>query len=346
VTAFDKTDVAELPKSARTAIEQALGRLDRAATFNDVEGVVGASKELVETVAKAVVDALGGSYGSDIDMPKLAKQALEVLGLHPAGLQDRHSLRRLSSAQVSMVTALAELRNTDGTGHGRAAPSNLDAAHATLARETAISWCQWTLAAARRVLRGRVALDEVLSDIAGARVFHRGEIPTFLEEHRLPELGEENQRKLGLAAGRRWSSGGTFLMLEDLIEPLAAGKAEYPAAFAEGVLEGLVLDHNGYVRTTRRNVFLAVQIGMRLPADRGGRVFDELADRVDDALLSQAFDEEPQAEALDELRGLAPDLEDHPAIQAALIRIAQRIELLGDVAAEWDDDEDYEDETT
>jgi hypothetical protein len=338
---FEAKDLKEFQPPARVAIENASGRLERAVEAKDVEGIVGASKELVETVGKAVVDALGGTYGSDVKVHKLAKQTLELLGLHPSGLQDRESLKRLTSAQVSTVMAVAELRNSDGTGHGRAAPSDLDIAHATLAREAAVSWSAWTIAAAKRVLHGRAAHEEALTDLAGGRVFYRNEIPRFLDELQLSTLADEDQRRVGLAAGRRWNVGGTFLMLEDMIQPLATGAKVYPPAFSEGVLEGLILDHNGYLRTSAENASLAVQIANRLPAEGRGHVLQELANRVEESLLSQSFGDQERNEAIAELRRLAEAQAD-PASLDALVRIADHIELLGHVAAEWDDEDEYE----
>jgi hypothetical protein len=76
---------------------------------------------------------LAGTYGSDVEMPKLARQVRDLLETEPAGLQGRTSLGRLGGGLASTVVGVAELRNTDGTGHGRATPSELDPAHATLA---------------------------------------------------------------------------------------------------------------------------------------------------------------------------------------------------------------------
>lgn len=334
---FDQTDLAELPPSARTAIQNAVERVERAAGANDVEQLVGTSKELVETVAKAAINALGGTYGSNAEMPTLVHETLTALNLHPAGLSDRPSLRKLATALASTVNALAELRNTDGTGHGRAIPSNLDPSHATLAREAAVSSCRWILAATHRALRDRVPIAQVVNDIAGPLTLSRGKLPTLLQELRIDERGEDDQFKLGLAVARRWSVNDTFLPREDVIEPLASGKAEYPPAFGAGVLEGLLLDHDGYLRMKPEDLPLVVAIGERLPGDRKVRLFEELADRARDALLSYAFKEQAQLEVVQELRRLASEREDS-ALGEALTAIALRIEELRE--PEWEDDED------
>lgn len=333
---FDQTDLTELPPSARTAIQNALERVERASEAEDVEQIIGTSKELVETVAKVAINALGGTYGSNAEIPTLVRDTITALNLHPAGLSDRPSLRKLGAALASTVNALAELRNTDGTGHGRAIPSNLDLSHATLAREAAVSWCRWILAATHRALRDRVPIAQIASDIAGPLTLSRGMLPALLQELRIGERGEDDQIKLGLAIARRWSVNDTFLPREDVIEPLASGKAEYPPAFVAGILEGLLLDHDGYLRMKPNDLPLVVAIGERLPGDRKIRVLEGLANRARVALLSYAFKEEAELAAVQELRRLASEREGS-ALGEALTVIAQRIEQLRE--PEWEGDE-------
>jgi hypothetical protein len=334
---FDSANLAELPASARTAIQNALERVERASGAGDVEQIIGTSKELVETVAKAAINALGRTYGSNAEMSTLAHETLVALGMHPTGLSDRPSLRKLASALASTVNALAELRNSDGTGHGRAVPSNLDPSHATLARKAAISWSEWVLWATHRALRDRVPIAEVVNDISGPLTLSQGKLPALLQEIRIAERGEEDQFKLGLAVARRWSVNDTFLPREDVIEPLATGKAEYPPAFAAGVLEGLFLDHDGFLRMKPIDVPLAVGIAERLPGDRKERVFKELADRAKDALLSYAFNEEAQIEAVHELDRLAAE-RGGTLLGEVLALIALRIEELRDAEQESDEE--------
>ncbi len=316
----------DFPPSARAAIEAAQDRVQRAVDADDVEGIVGASKELIETVAKAVIDGLGGSYGSEVDLPKLAWQTLDALKLHPATLQGRAPLRQLSQSLISVAQAVAELRNMDGTGHGRSARTNLDQTHALLIRDVANVWCGWVLATSRRA--GRAPLNDFISDIGGALTLSRGKLPRLLAEIGLRELGDDDQRRVGLAVARRWSVNETFLPLTDVIEPIASGQAEYPPAFCEGALEGLLLDHDGHIRIRRsEDIRLAVEVGQRLPGHRREEVFRGLADRIGDARPSYKFGGKTQDEAAEVWRGLAAQQE-NPAIREALHRIALRFEEL------------------
>lgn len=105
--------------------------------------VIGAAKDLAECVCNVVIDALGGTYGSNVKMPKLVSETLHVLDLHPAGLQNHPALQRLSQSVGGMVQAAAELRSTDGTGHGRSQETNLDPDHAALVGLSTLAWCRW-----------------------------------------------------------------------------------------------------------------------------------------------------------------------------------------------------------
>lgn len=338
---FSEADLNEFEDATRTAIEQSAARVERAEAAGDVEGIIGACKEMIETVAKAVIDALGGTYGSDIEVPKLAKQAMEVLGIHPAGLQERPSLRRISGGLVSVAVGIAELRNTDGTGHGRASPSDLDPSHATLARESATTWCSWTLGAAGRVLREREGLDFAISGIAGGQTFHTGELPKTLDALGLVSLSARDQHKTGVAVARRWNVGGTFLANTDVIEPMASGKLEYPPDFVAGVIEGLLLDQDGYVRSTKRNVDSLVEIANRLPPGSRDGAMSDLADRAEDAGLSLFIEDDALAYAIRRLHAGAREWDNTPA-GAAAERLADRLQDLGN--RNWDSDFDEGDD--
>jgi hypothetical protein len=324
---FDLDDQVELPLAARTAIQNATQRVQRASAADDVEQIIGTTKELVETVAKVVISALGGTYGSNTPMPKLARETVAALEMDPGTLGDRPALRQLGSALTSAVSAMANLRNSDGTGHGRAHPSNLDGSHATFAREAATAWCRWILSATHRRLGDRIPIGEVVADISGPLTMSRGTLPALLRDVRVHERGEVDQRKLGLAVARRWSVNGTFMPREDVLEPLAGGKADYSPAFAEGALEGLVLDHNGFLRMHDIDVPIIVGIAERLPGDRKERLFGEVAARADDALLSYAFKDEQQMAVVRELRRAAAEREGSP-LATVLETIASRIEHL------------------
>jgi len=308
---------------AKEAIRAADERLERAFGARDLEATIGAAKDLVETVAKVVLDTAGAVYGSNASVEGLASEALAALGLS-AAIQGHPSLRGLSSSLVRVVQSVAELRNSDGTGHGRATRSSLDWSHAELSRNAAISWCQWILATADRVLADRAGLDVALADIGGARAFGRGKLASYLAKLGIPSLNEADQRRLGLAVARRWTMNDTFMPLIDVVAPISDVEADYPDGFYEGLIEGLLLDRDGFILTTGADTERALEISWRLPEARRKTLFAGLANRIDEARASHALDGTSLAEATTQLASAIVDRR-NAAIRAELKQIATRL---------------------
>ena len=261
---FGEQELGYLGDPARTAVLAAVDRVMRAVAIKDVEAMIGSAKDLSEGVAKVTIGALGGSYGANADLNGLGHAVLEVLGLHPSGLHGEQALQKLHGSLIAGMQALGELRNRHGTGHGRPSPSPLPAADAAFAVACASAWTKWVLAAAARVFVARAEIAKAARSIA-EDVFRRGEIPALLQTLNVQTLSAPDQRLLGLAVSRRWTSGHTFLARDDVVVPLARGEAEYPTAFADGVLTGLLVDETGYFVGTMSNADLAVELSERIP---------------------------------------------------------------------------------
>lgn len=315
-----------LPGSARDAISAAQARVARAVAADDVEATIGGAKELIETVSKSVLDALGVAYGSSPSAEGLARQTLQALDLDPA-TQAHRPRQRLGSSLIAVAQAMGEIRNTDGTGHGRARRSDLHTVDALLARDAAEAWSSWVLATASRILGTRAGLDQAILDIGGDRVFSQGSLAAYLDALGLQGLHEADQRKIGLAVARRWTVNGTFMPLRDVVEPIENGDVDYPAAFCEGIVEGLMLDHNGYVHTSALDLQHAVGVGARLPAQRRRALFDGLADRIAEAGASSGLDTGGLREVIDGVRTMAEE-RSNAAIRPQLRRIAERLSEL------------------
>ena len=315
-----------LPGSANEAIEAARGRVARAVDANDAEAVVGASKDLAETVAKVVLDAMGGSYGSDAPLPKLASMAMKVLEIDPS----RPALQRLGGSLISAAGSIAELRNSDGTGHGRSARSTLGGPEAEFVRAATSAWCAWLLAIAEQRLADSTRIDAALVDISGSRVYRTGQLKTQLDELALDGVSEPVQRKVGLAVARRWTINGTFMPRIDVIDPLAEGSADFPVAFQDGVIEGLLVDSAGRLRMSPDNIRISVEIAMRLRPRQRQTTLAQLAEHIEDAAPSPTFDHVAQAEAASLLHALADEHRTRDP-ERSLERIAKRLD---DLAAE------------
>jgi hypothetical protein len=302
--------------------------IDRAVVAADVEGIIGGSKDVVEAVAKVVLDVLGQSYGSDTPVQKLASVSMKVLGI----AEERPALQRLGGSMATAAGAIGELRNSDGTGHGRSAPSTINARHAEFARAAASAWCTWMLALAEDKLADTSRFNQALLEIGGERVFRRGALKAYLDELQLDAAPREVQRKLGLAVARRWTMNSTFMPRLDVIDPLAEGAEDFPLAFQEGLIEGLLLDRDGRVRMDADDVRKAIEISMRMRARVRQATLAQLADHVDEAAPAPSFDHDAQASIAALFHELA--LENRTRDPGhALSRIAVRLETL---AAESD----------
>lgn len=84
---------------------------------SDASGAITAARSLLETVAKHIIEARGGSYGTSDDLPKLYRAAAELLSLAPDQHTEKVFKEILGSCQ-SIVNSLGALRNRLGDSHG------------------------------------------------------------------------------------------------------------------------------------------------------------------------------------------------------------------------------------
>lgn len=110
----------------------------------DPAQAIGSSKELLETVLKAVLGLHGNGPETKVDVPKLVKDANVRLGLDASGHRGSEpgaeQRRRLFSSLSTIVHATSELRNAGfGTGHGGSQRPALDLATARLVVSSAVA---------------------------------------------------------------------------------------------------------------------------------------------------------------------------------------------------------------
>ena len=96
----------------------------REAVETDPALAIGGSKELVEACCKAVLVEMKEEIHRNDDIPQLLKRTAGCLDLLPEnvpeGKRGIDSIRRILGSLGNMVHGIAELRNTYGSGHGRA----------------------------------------------------------------------------------------------------------------------------------------------------------------------------------------------------------------------------------
>lgn len=138
----------------RPAIEDQLSRLRRAT--NDPALLLGTAKEMLESTAKYVLDAFSVPYTSATSFDELWFHARDRLGMHPkdidAATPGGSEIREILQSAWSIARMSNEIRNIDGTGHGRTLPAQMRPELALLVVREACSVAQMVLSSLDRHL--------------------------------------------------------------------------------------------------------------------------------------------------------------------------------------------------
>jgi Abortive infection C-terminus len=118
--------------------------------------LLGTAKEMLESTAKYVLDLFSIPYSSSTDFDQLWFHARDRLGLHPKDVDVSQSggeqVREMLQSSWSIARLTNELRNIEGTGHGRTLPTAMTAEMALLVVREACSVAQMVLASLDRHL--------------------------------------------------------------------------------------------------------------------------------------------------------------------------------------------------
>ncbi|WFE96568.1 abortive infection family protein [Micromonospora sp. WMMD987] len=131
---------------------------------DDPAQAIGSSKELLETVFKAILDLRGNGSETKLDIPQLLHAASSKLGFNAGGHRDggpgADQRRKLFGALANIVSLTAELRNSGfGTGHGGAHRPQLDVPTARLVVSAAVAVATFYLEAYSVEFEGDPAHD-------------------------------------------------------------------------------------------------------------------------------------------------------------------------------------------
>ena len=125
--------------SGRNLSQALRGYVNRAKKgIEDAALAVGTSKDLMEAVAAHVIQELWGSYPSTANFPSLLGQAfiaLEMATPEQAPAQGEHQRCRMERSLYEAACSINNLRNKQGTGHGRPWVPDLRPAEAKAAVE-------------------------------------------------------------------------------------------------------------------------------------------------------------------------------------------------------------------
>ena len=240
------------------AISAHAERLDAARDREDLSGVVGCAKELAESIARVVLDVRGQVLSDSSDFTSIITAAHKAVERQPGeGLAGSdEAVRKMAQSAKGLVTELAQLRNTVGTGHGRARLPPVVEEQARVAADATIVWVRWMLGRLPSYL-----LSDVHDLIKRLRKgeFRKGVLAARLKAVDLPSLETDDARALGIAVGRR-TVGRTFLVRIEGVDPVITHPGGYPAAYRAGLVRGLLFNEQGALCTRASAVGLAVDL--------------------------------------------------------------------------------------
>ncbi|UED88169.1 abortive infection family protein [Streptomyces profundus] len=267
------------------AIGDSYARLARAVATDDRPLIVGSAKELVECVARVILEAQGHATSDNAEHTKvvgLAHQVVEYVTGPDMPAND--PLRIVSGEAKKIAIQLAQLRNRFGTGHGRAVLHPVTDEVIEMSVHGALIWVRWALVRVDTVLLG--AVPPLIADLEG-KTFYGGDLAQRLAAADVPRLGESDQRRLGLAVGRR-AARETHNVRYEGIDPCAEVPDAWPDAYREGIVTGLFLNEDGQIYAhpsiSPQNAALVLQ-----HHSKAEEVLGELRERLASASWSPFF---------------------------------------------------------
>lgn len=137
----------DLDLGGRAALDEQFRRLQ--GSIADPALALGSAKDLLEAVAKFVIEEMGGVVASTADFNTVWYLARDRLGIHPKDLTDATPggahVRTILQSAWSIAEQTNLLRNEQGTGHGRTLPTGITAELAVLVVREACNVVEFTL---------------------------------------------------------------------------------------------------------------------------------------------------------------------------------------------------------
>lgn len=147
----------DLSTGGREALEEQLGRLRR--STDDPAALLGTAKDLLEAVAKFVLEGLGFPVSGKEDFNQLWYLARDRLNLLPqnvdVNIPGHKSIRAVLQSAWAIADQVNELRSLQGTGHGRTLPTGVTGELALLVVREACSVAEFMLTTLDRQLGRR-----------------------------------------------------------------------------------------------------------------------------------------------------------------------------------------------
>lgn len=117
----------DLDAGGREALFEQLERLKK--NLEDPAAAIGSAKDLLESICKFVLQENGRLPEYDLNFPAYFSQASDLLKISPkyvdASTEGGKQLREIHQSAHRIAVQLNELRNLQGTGHGRVLPTGV-----------------------------------------------------------------------------------------------------------------------------------------------------------------------------------------------------------------------------
>lgn len=159
-TGWDLTDSGDLASlgtidletGGRAALEEQIARIRR--STEDPGALIGSAKDLLESVAKFVLEGVGMPVTGKPDFPRHLHLARERLGLLPKDVDvskpGGDAIRTILQSSQRIADQVNALRNVEGVGHGRTLPTGVSPEMAMYVIREAVSSAEFMLATLRR----------------------------------------------------------------------------------------------------------------------------------------------------------------------------------------------------
>lgn len=137
----------DLATGGRNALDEQLDRLRRAT--DDPALMLGTAKDLLEAVAKFVLEELSAPVNGKADFGELFFHVRDRLGIHPKqvalGQPGAETIKKVLQSSWTLAESVNDLRNLQGTGHGRTLPTGVTPEMALFVVREACSLAEYIL---------------------------------------------------------------------------------------------------------------------------------------------------------------------------------------------------------
>jgi hypothetical protein len=271
-----------LEEEAWEAIQVHARRLEDAQNVSDAGWVIGCAKDLIECVARVVLDAKGVPLSGTADFGEAVNAAHVALERQPGrDVSMSPDIRSIASSAKKMVLNVRSVRNNDGAGHGRARVRMIEEETVTVVFDATVLWVRWALRRLGHILIGEA--NRLIAELRDAIVYKQS-LTEHLKAVMLPDQSPDTQRAIGIAFGARAAqdTGNPRIVgIDPAIE--SSDVRVWPIPYRLGITEGLLLGRWGYRTSTDRYVPEMAGVLTAVPASDLIRELPGLIEKVNGA---------------------------------------------------------------